>query len=182
VISYSKDVDNALANYNQFYMHCIQENAEMAIRSFLKQVRHKLGNRDMTAVDCLDNGTRIKITIRIREDGSADFDFSGTGPQVLGNNNAPKSICLSAIIYCLRCLVNEEIPLNQGCLASINVINPEGCILNPSVGAAVYAGNTQTAQRVVDVILRAFNVRDETTQRLCWPLTPHRHALPAKAV
>lgn len=76
----------------------------------------------------------------------------------MGNNNAPKSICLSAIIYCLRCLINEEIPLNQGCLSSIEVINPEGSILNPSDQAAVYAGNTQTSQRVVDVILKAFEV------------------------
>lgn len=114
--------------------------------------------RPLKAIDTLDNGTRIQLEIRINPDGSATFDFTGTGREVLGNNNAPKSICLSAIIYCLRCLINEEIPLNQGCLSSITVINPQGSILNPSHQAAVYAGNTQTSQRVVDVVLKAFEV------------------------
>ncbi|RDW56917.1 putative 5-oxoprolinase protein [Coleophoma crateriformis] len=140
----------------QFYMKCIQENAEIAVRKFLCETAQRLSGRPLQAADALDNGTRIKLEIRIREDGSADFDFTGTGPEVYGNNNAPKSVCLSAIIYCLRCLINEDIPLNQGCLASINVINPEGTVLNPSPSAAVYAGNTQTSQRVVDVILKAF--------------------------
>jgi N-methylhydantoinase B/oxoprolinase/acetone carboxylase alpha subunit len=68
-------------------------------------------------------------------------------------------VCLSAIIYYPRCLINYDIPLNQGCLASINVVNPYGSILNPSENAAVYAGNTQTSQRLVDGILKAFEVR-----------------------
>ncbi|KAK8209034.1 hypothetical protein M8818_003998 [Zalaria obscura] len=140
----------------QFYMDCIQANAEIAVRRFLQATSTRFDGRTLRAVDSLDNGSRIAIEIRIRGDGSADFDFTGTGPEVMGNNNAPKSICLSAIIYSLRCLINEEIPLNQGCLASINVVNPEGSILNPSDQAAVYAGNTQTSQRIVDVILKAF--------------------------
>ncbi|KAK7755023.1 hypothetical protein SLS62_002837 [Diatrype stigma] len=140
----------------KFYMDRIQENAEIAVRKFLKQTSEKLGGRALSAADSLDNGTRIRLEIRINPDGSATFDFTGTGSEVMGNNNAPKSICLSAIIYCLRCLINEDIPLNQGCLSSIEVINPEGSILNPSDQAAVYAGNTQTSQRVVDVILKAF--------------------------
>lgn len=142
----------------QFYMDCIQANAEIAVRRFLQATSTRFDGRTLRAVDSLDNGSRIAIEIRIRGDGSADFDFTGTGPEVMGNNNAPKSICLSAIIYSLRCLINEEIPLNQGCLASINVVNPEGSILNPSDQAAVYAGNTQTSQRIVDVILKAFEV------------------------
>ncbi|KAI1769296.1 Hydantoinase B/oxoprolinase-domain-containing protein [Hypoxylon sp. FL1150] len=141
----------------QFYMDRIQANAEVAVRKFLRKTAEGLNGRKLQAVDSLDNGTHIQLEIRINPDGSAVFDFAGTGPEVVGNNNAPKSICLSAIIYSLRCLINEEIPLNQGCLASIQVINPEGSILNPSDQAAVYAGNTQTSQRVVDVILRAFD-------------------------
>ncbi|KAI1087143.1 Hydantoinase B/oxoprolinase-domain-containing protein [Rostrohypoxylon terebratum] len=141
----------------QFYMDRIQANAEVAVRRFLQKTSEKLDGRRLHAVDSLDNGTRIQLEIRIHPDGSAVFDFTGTGPEVVGNNNAPKSICLSAIIYALRCLINEDIPLNQGCLSSIQVINPEGSILNPSDQAAVYAGNTQTSQRVVDVILRAFD-------------------------
>ncbi|XDG06222.1 hypothetical protein ABKA04_005837 [Annulohypoxylon sp. FPYF3050] len=141
----------------QFYMDRIQANAEVAVRRFLQKTSEKLDGRRLQAVDSLDNGTRIQLEIRIHPDGSAIFDFTGTGPEVVGNNNAPKSICLSAIIYALRCLINEDIPLNQGCLSSIQVVNPEGSILNPSDQAAVYAGNTQTSQRVVDVILRAFD-------------------------
>lgn len=140
----------------QFYMSAIQSNAEIAVRKFLQQTHTRVRGRPLRATDSLDNGTRIALSIRTREDGSADFDFAGTGPECLGNNNAPPSICLSAIIYSLRCLINEDIPLNQGCLSSINVINPKGSILNPSHYAAVYAGNTQTSQRIVDVILKAF--------------------------
>lgn len=139
-------------------MDRIQENAEIAVRKFLKRTSERIMGRPLKAIDTLDNGTRIQLEIRINPDGSATFDFTGTGREVLGNNNAPKSICLSAIIYCLRCLINEEIPLNQGCLSSITVINPQGSILNPSHQAAVYAGNTQTSQRVVDVVLKAFEV------------------------
>ncbi|KAI0888127.1 Hydantoinase B/oxoprolinase-domain-containing protein [Annulohypoxylon maeteangense] len=141
----------------QFYMDRIQANAEVAVRKFLQKTSEGLNGNILQAVDSLDNGTRIQLEIRIKPDGSAVFDFTGTGPEVVGNNNAPKSICLSAIIYALRCLINDDIPLNQGCLSSIQVINPEGSILNPSDQAAVYAGNTQTSQRVVDVILRAFD-------------------------
>ncbi|KAI0020597.1 Hydantoinase B/oxoprolinase-domain-containing protein [Xylariomycetidae sp. FL0641] len=140
----------------QFYMGRIQANAEMAVRTYLQQASRRLDGRRLRAVDSLDNGTRIQLEVQIEADGSAVFDFSGTGPEVMGNNNAPKSICLSAIIYALRCLISEDIPLNQGCLSPIRVVNPEGSILNPSDQAAVYAGNTQTSQRVVDVILRAF--------------------------
>ncbi|RFU29743.1 hypothetical protein B7463_g6603, partial [Scytalidium lignicola] len=140
----------------QYYMHAIQKTAEIAVRNFLKRTAKSVLGKTLKAVDYLDNGTRIQVQISIHEDGSADFDFTGTGPENLNNLNAPKSVCLSAIIYCLRCLINDDIPLNQGCLDSIRVINPEGTILNPSTDAAVYAGNTQTSQRVVDVILHAF--------------------------
>lgn len=149
----------------QFYMDKIQANAEVAVRKFLQETACKLDGRTLGAVDYLDNGSRIQLEIRIIEDGSAIFDFTGTGPEVIGNSNAPKSICLSAIIYSLRCLINEEIPLNQGCLSSIEVVNPEGNILNPSECAAVYAGNTQTSQRIVDVILKAFEVSLIYTER-----------------
>lgn len=144
------------SNHPQYYMHAIRKTAEMAVRNFLKQTAKSVPGRTLKALDYLDNGTPIQVEISIHEDGSADFDFTGSGPESLTNLNAPKSVCLSAIIYCLRCLINDDIPLNQGCLASIRVINPEGTILNPSTNAAVYAGNTQTSQRVVDVILRAF--------------------------
>jgi N-methylhydantoinase B/oxoprolinase/acetone carboxylase alpha subunit len=73
-----------------------------------------------------------------------------------GNLNAPRAVTMSAVIYCLRCLVRREIPLNQGCLNPVEVIIPEGSILAPSEEAGVVGGNVLTSQRVTDVILTAF--------------------------
>jgi len=75
---------------------------------------------------------------------------------VFGNCNAPRAITLSAIIYCLRCMVGHDVPLNQGCLKPVTVIIPRGCILDPSETAAVVGGNVLTSQRVVDVVFKAF--------------------------
>jgi 5-oxoprolinase (ATP-hydrolysing) len=85
------------------------------------------------------------------------FDFGGTGPQVLGNLNAPPAVTFSAVIYSLRCLLDSDIPLNEGCLAPIRFIIPQGCVLNPEAEAAVVGGNVLTSQRVTDVVLRAFD-------------------------
>jgi 5-oxoprolinase (ATP-hydrolysing) len=108
----------------------------------------------------MDDGStmRLALTIDCREPGkeSAHFDFEGTDPEMYGNCNAPNSITYSAIIYCLRCLVNSDIPLNQGCLNPITVNVPQGCFLNPSEFAAVVGGNVETSQRVVDLVLKAF--------------------------
>jgi 5-oxoprolinase (ATP-hydrolysing) len=73
-----------------------------------------------------------------------------------GNMNAPEAVTYSAIIYCLRCLVAEDIPLNQGCLKPVNVKIPKDCFLSPSGGAAVVGGNVLTSQRITDVVLKAF--------------------------
>jgi 5-oxoprolinase (ATP-hydrolysing) len=91
-----------------------------------------------------------------RRDGSALFDFEGTGPELFGNLNAPPAVAYSAIIYALRCMVTRDIPLNQGCLAPITVKIPPQCLLNPSPEAAVVGGNVLTSQRVTDVVLKAF--------------------------
>jgi 5-oxoprolinase (ATP-hydrolysing) len=79
-----------------------------------------------------------------------------SGPQVMANHNAPPAVTYSAVIYSLRCLVAQDIPLNQGCLAPIKFVIPENCLLNPSDDAGVVGGNVLTSQRVVDVVLRAF--------------------------
>ncbi|KAL3486704.1 Hydantoinase B/oxoprolinase-domain-containing protein [Aspergillus germanicus] len=139
----------------QMYMKAIQSNAELAVRNYLLSTLSRLGP-NLTAIDQMDNGTLIKLSISITPDGSATFDFTGTGVEMLSNINAPPAITHSAIIYTLRLLIGTDIPLNQGCLAPIDVILPKGTFLNPSSGPAVCAGNTQTSQRLVDVILRAF--------------------------
>lgn len=78
------------------------------------------------------------------------------GPEVYGNTNAPPAVTYSAILYCIRCLVNRDIPLNQGCLTPVTVNLPMGTILSPSEDAGVCGGNTLTSQRVTDVVLKAF--------------------------
>jgi len=87
---------------------------------------------------------------------TAHFDFTGTGAEVFGNTNAPRAVTYSAIIYTLRCLVGQDVPLNQGCLAPVTIHIPEGTLLHPSPTAAVVGGNVLTSQRVVDVVLKAF--------------------------
>lgn len=142
----------------QAYMRYIRENAELAVRDLLMKMYARHGNkRRLDAEDFMDDGTPIKLVIDIDpEKREAVFDFTGTGPEVYGNTNAPKAITYSAIIYCLRALVGQDIPLNQGCLAPIKIIIPEGSLLSPGEGAAVVGGNVLTSQRLVDVVLLAF--------------------------
>uniref|UniRef100_A0A674GAY9 5-oxoprolinase, ATP-hydrolysing n=1 Tax=Taeniopygia guttata TaxID=59729 RepID=A0A674GAY9_TAEGU len=141
----------------QAYMGHVQANAELAVRDTLRAVAARWGT-SLAAEDTMDDGTpiRLRVVPPPSPQGSAVFDFGGTGPEVLGNCNTPRAITLSALIYCLRCLVGHDIPLNQGCLAPVQVRIPPGSILDPSPEAAVVGGNVLTSQRVVDVVLRAF--------------------------
>ncbi|KAI9183555.1 hypothetical protein H9P43_004473 [Blastocladiella emersonii ATCC 22665] len=139
------------------YMEFIRANAENAVRELLKQTAAKYGPR-LHAKDFMDDGSPIELTVTIDPaTGSATFDFSGTGPEVYGNFNAPLSITYSATLYTLRAMLDSDIPLNQGCLGPVTFYIPSGCLLSPSKDAAVVGGNVMTSQRVVDVVLRAFN-------------------------
>jgi 5-oxoprolinase (ATP-hydrolysing) len=146
----------------QAYMGHVQDAAEAAVRSRLRELSLEKGlaERDtVQAVDYLDDGSPIALALTIdRADGTAIFDFTGTGPEIWGNCNAPRAVTLSAILYCLRCLIASDLPLNNGCLLPIEVRIPTGCLLSPSPGAAVAGGNVLTSQRVVDVVLKAFGV------------------------
>ncbi|KAI8911035.1 Hydantoinase B/oxoprolinase-domain-containing protein [Gorgonomyces haynaldii] len=139
----------------QAYMGYIRENAELAVRDLLQQAAKKHGNV-LESVDFMDDGSPIQLKISIEPNGSAVFDFEGTGPEVYGNTNAPTSVTYSAIIYCLRCLIKLDMPLNQGALAPITVKIPQSSLLNPSETAAVVGGNVLTSQRLCDVIFKAF--------------------------
>jgi 5-oxoprolinase (ATP-hydrolysing) len=104
--------------------------------------------------DQLDDGTPVRVSLAI--DGERmTIDFSGTGAAVSGNLNAPRAVVQAAVIYVLRALVDERIPLNGGCLDPVEVIVPSGSLLDPPAGAAVVGGNVETSQRVVDVLLGA---------------------------
>ncbi|XP_013191832.1 5-oxoprolinase [Amyelois transitella] len=147
----------------QAYMTHIQRNAEIAVRDMLKEIAKnalvKTGSTVLKATEYMDNGTPIQLTVTLDEgNGSALCDFTGTGVEVWGNLNAPRAITLSALIYCLRCMVGHDVPLNQGCLNPVTVVIPPGSILDPSDGAAVVGGNVLTSQRIVDVVLKAFQV------------------------
>jgi len=131
-------------------MNEIQMNAESAVRNFLQ----KYAGQALQAEDWLDDGSPIRLKVSCKTDGSAVFDFTGTGYQVLGNLNAPKAVTSSAIVYCLRCMLKESIPLNEGLLSPVQIIIPQGSLLDPSDTAAVVGGNVLTSQRVVDVILK----------------------------
>lgn len=137
-------------------MEGIQANAEFAVREFFKKVAMN-HPEPLKAVDWFDDGTAVMLSVTINpETGSATYDFEGTGPQSWGNYNCPISITHSAIIYTIRCLVDVEIPLNEGCLAPVDIRVPKGSILNPSPAVAV-CGSTLASQRIVDTILRAFD-------------------------
>lgn len=141
----------------QHYMHAIQDNAERSVRDLLKAVSKRLEGKDLQATDYMDDGSPICLRVTINpEKGEAVFDFEGTGSEVYGNINAPEAVTYSAIIYCLRCLIDQDIPLNQGCLKPVDVKIPPGSLLSPSETAAVVGGNVLTSQRVTDVVFKCF--------------------------
>ena len=136
----------------------IQSAAEIAVRNMLKTINAKNGGRSLSAIDYMDDGSPIQLKVTIDpKTGGAIFDFEGTGPEAYGNWNAPMAVCHSSIIFALRCMVNIEIPLNQGTIRPIDVRIPEQSLLRPSATVACCAGNVLTSQRIVDVIYRAFN-------------------------
>lgn len=146
----------------QLYMGAIQDAAELAIRNLFKSLaaKHTTADKEaaqLSAVDYMDDGTPICLTVTVDpKTGSAVLDFTGTGPQVLGNWNAPEAITNSAVLYALRCMVGNDIPLNHGCIKPIKLVIPPSSLLSPHGDAAVCAGNVLTSQRLVDVIFRAF--------------------------
>ncbi len=135
------------------YMGHIQDHAASRVReavSELKDGEHRF-------VDELDDGSPVVVTLRVSGD-TLEIDFSGTGEQLPGNLNAPRAVTVAAVIYFLRSLVGEPIPLNDGCLRFVSLNIPEGCLLSPDADRAVAGGNVETSQRVVDVLLGAANL------------------------
>ncbi|KAL1599458.1 hypothetical protein SLS60_007261 [Paraconiothyrium brasiliense] len=151
-------VEEYTLNVVQTYMRAIQDSAELAIRNLLKGLSAKFQDQPIEAVDYMDDGTPIRLKVTIEDDGSATFDFNGTGPQVYGNWNAPMAITHSSTLYALRCMVETDVPLNHGCIKPIKLLIPDNSLLKPSFEAAVCAGNVLTSQRIVDVIFKALRV------------------------
>jgi len=135
------------------HMGLLRENAAYQVRRALARLPQGV----RTFADALDDGTPIRVTVTLNGDG-AIVDFAGTGPESAGNLNAPPAVVRSAVMYVLRCLVAERIPMNEGCLDPVRILIPERSILNPSPGRAVAGGNVETSQRVVDVLLGALGL------------------------
>jgi 5-oxoprolinase (ATP-hydrolysing) len=135
------------------YMGHVQDNAEEAVRRVITALH------DGAYTYELDNGAVIKVAIRVdRATRSADIDFTGTSPQLANNFNAPSAVCMAAVLYVFRTLVNDDIPLNAGCLKPLNVIIPQGSMLNPRYPASVVSGNVETSTCITNALYGALGV------------------------
>jgi len=174
----ANDLRHMVARYSlptvQAYMRHIQEAAERKMRAAIRQLEMASGlppqgtpqrafpTARRVFVEHLDDGTPIQVAITTGGE-QMTIDFTGTGPVSAGNLNANRAIVTAAVMYVLRLLIGEDIPLNQGVLAPVEIILPE-CILNPPERerpedcAAVVGGNVETSQRVVDVLLGALGL------------------------
>jgi 5-oxoprolinase (ATP-hydrolysing) len=135
------------------YMGHVQDNAEESVR----RVIDRLSDGAFEVVTDTGSVVRVRITVD-RADRSAVVDFTGTSPQQPDNFNAPLSITRAAVLYVFRTLVDDAIPLNEGCMKPLRMIVPEGSMLNPRPPAAVVAGNVETSQIVVDCLYGALGV------------------------
>jgi 5-oxoprolinase (ATP-hydrolysing) len=135
------------------YMGHVQNNAEESVRRVIDVLK------DGSFAYEMDDGSVIKVAISIdRENRSARVDFTGTSPQQPTNFNAPAAVCRAAVLYVFRTLVDDDIPMNEGCLKPIEIVIPEGCMLRPSYPAAVVAGNVETSQCITDTLYGALGV------------------------
>jgi 5-oxoprolinase (ATP-hydrolysing) len=140
---YGRDVIDA-------YMGHVMANAEEAVRRLIG------GLRDGSFTYAMDNGAHVSVSVTVdREDRSAVIDFAGTSGQLPDNFNAPYSICRAATLYVFRTLVDDMIPMNDGCLRPITLIVPDHSMLSPAFPAAVVAGNVETSQVVTDALFAA---------------------------
>ena len=135
------------------YMIHVQDNAEESVRRVLAVLE------DGTFIYPLDDGSQIKVAISIdHENRSAIIDFTGTSPQNKGNYNAPTSVCKAAVLYVFRTLVDDAIPLNEGCLKPLEIIIPKASMISPEYPAAVISGNTEVSQAITDALYGALGV------------------------
>ena len=154
-------------------MDDVQANATEHVRQVIDQLS------DGQWVKHLDNGARIQVAVRVNHaERSACIDFTGSSAQLADNFNAPAAITRACVLYALRCLVQADIPLNDGCLVPIELIIPAGSLLNPSPPAAVVAGNVETSQALTDALLAAMGAQANsqgTMNNLTFGNAQHQH-------
>ena len=135
------------------YMGHVQDNAEEAVRRVISALKDGSFHYE------LDNGAHIDVAIRVDQaTRSAEVDFTGTSGQLPNNFNAPSSVCMAAVLYVFRTLVDDEIPLNAGCLKPLKVIIPPGSMLNPHYPASVVSGNVETSTCITNALYGALGV------------------------
>ncbi|MEX4009473.1 hydantoinase B/oxoprolinase family protein [Neoaquamicrobium sediminum] len=135
----------------QAYMSHVQDNAAESVRRVLERLPDSSEYEYPT-----DTGQVIKVKITVdRSKREATVDFTGTSPVQKNNFNAPEPVARAAVLYAFRVMVENNIPMNAGCLRPINIVIPEGCMLRPSYPAAVVAGNVETSQHVTNAIFGA---------------------------
>jgi 5-oxoprolinase (ATP-hydrolysing) len=141
----------------QAYMGHVQDNAEESVRRALVILSSRLKDSSFTLP--LDNGAQIQVAIRVDgKNRSAEIDFTGTSAQQTNNFNAPKAVCMAAVLYVFRTLVDDDIPLNAGCLKPLKVTIPAGCMLNPNPPASVVAGNVETSTCITNALYGALGL------------------------
>ena len=137
----------------QAYMRHVQDNAEESVRRVITRLK------DGAFTLPLDNGAQIQVAVRVNAaQRSAEIDFTGTSAQQLNNFNAPTAVCMAAVLYVFRTLVDDDIPLNAGCLKPLKVIIPPGSMLNPNPPASVVAGNVETSSCITNALYGALGV------------------------
>jgi 5-oxoprolinase (ATP-hydrolysing) len=137
----------------QAYMGHVQDNAEESVRRVITRLK------DGQFTLPLDNGAQIAVRIRVdAAKRSAEIDFTGTSAQQENNFNAPRAVCMAAVLYVFRTLVGDEIPLNAGCLKPLKVVIPQGSMLNPLPPASVVAGNVETSTCITNALYGALGV------------------------
>ena len=139
----------------QAYMRHVQDNAEESVRRAIE----RLGTTQRSFTLPLDNGAQIQVAVSMDAKArTAVIDFTGTSAQQTNNFNAPRAVCMAAVLYVFRTLVEDDIPLNAGCLKPIQVIIPEGSMLNPRPPASVVAGNVETSSCITNALYGALGV------------------------
>jgi len=156
------DLRAMVSRYGIEVVHAYMGHIQAAAETKMREAIRRLPDGVYSFEDRLDDGSRILLTMTVSGD-SAVLDFTGTSPVLRGNLNANRAIVTSAVLYCMRCLIDEDIPLNGGVLAPIKIVLPD-CFLNPTGDAdprkcpAVAGGNVETSQRVVDTIFGALGI------------------------
>jgi len=141
----------------QAYMGFVRDNAEDAIRKAIANLAKEKDERRF--VYPIDNGSQIVVSVSLDPiERTAKIDFTGTSAQLGNNFNAPLAVCKAVVLYVFRTLVDDDIPLNAGCLEPLEIIVPEGLMLNPVYPAAVVAGNVETSQAIANALYGALGV------------------------